>query len=398
MFNFVCKTLLLHYGRRYTITSSSNYTVFSAFPIFIKWFSNTTTAPNTSNQHSFAVSYLINSCGFSPQSALSASKRVHFDSPEKAESVIDLFKSHGFSETQVLKVIRAHPQVLCSSPEDTLLPKLQFFYSKGFSGPEIAKIFSACPTLLLRSVENHLVPSFNDLNDLFQSSERTVAVLKCCPYLLHHDIESWIGHVFNILRDIGVPEPNIVLYFTVRPRFFKTSLDSFRDTVEAVKEIGFSPLHSQFILAVVAKEYSQINWESKVEIYRRWGWSDEEFSAAFRKNPKCMLSSTKKIMTVMDFLVNKMDLEPSVVANRPDVIPLSMEKRFIPRAAVFQFLVSKGLIERKDTNLITFFTLPEKSFLRKFVKSFDEAPELLKLYEEKLGRMVERSVSKERDA
>jgi mTERF domain-containing protein len=40
-------------------------------------------------EHSFTVSYLINSCGLSPKSALLASKRVHFENPEGPDSVLN---------------------------------------------------------------------------------------------------------------------------------------------------------------------------------------------------------------------------------------------------------------------------------------------------------------------
>ncbi|KAL5782338.1 hypothetical protein ACOSP7_007367 [Xanthoceras sorbifolium] len=380
MFNFFCKTLLLHYGRRCTITTTSNYVRDFAFPISIKCVSTT-----SSNQHSFAVSYLINSCGLSLQSALSASKRVHFDSPEKPNSVIGLLKSHGFSKTQISKVIRCYPLLLLSNPEKTLLPKLEFFTSKGFSSSEVAKIFSVCPSLLVRSLENHLIPSFNYLINMLQSSETAVAAVKCNPFIFKNNVETYIAPSINVLRDIGVPERNILLFIGKNYGFKKTRLDTFRKIVEVVKQMGINPLSSHFVRAVTAKEYGRTNWESRVNIYKRWGWSEEEVLAAFCKNPLCMLASKNKIMTVMDFLVEKMDIESSAIAKRPDVIVLSMEKRFIPRAAVFQFLLSKGLINRKDTNLITLFTLPEKAFLRKFVNSFDEAPELLKLYQEKLG-------------
>ena len=106
-----------------------------------------------------------------------------------------------------------------------------------------------------------------------------------------------------------------------------------------------------------------------------------------------------KIMAIMDFLVNKMDMESSAIANRPDVIVHSMEKRLIPRAAVFHFLLSKGLINRKDTNLISLFKVSEKTFLQRFVNSYEEAPQLLKLYREKLGisKMTKTSGSREMD-
>ncbi|KAI9194694.1 hypothetical protein LWI28_008263 [Acer negundo] len=378
MFNFVCKTLLLHYGRRCTITCSSHNKGF-ALPIFFKCLSTA-----TSNQHSFTVSYLINSCGFSQKTALSASKYLYFESPEKPDSVIALLKSHGLSETQISKAIRGRPQVLGASHERTLLPKFEFFYSKGLSSPELAKILSVCPNLLLRSLENHIIPTFNYLSDLFKSSETAIAAVECNPFILIHDVEI-LSPSINVLRDIGVPDQNIILFLRMWCRPSKASLSTLKNTVEVVKEMGFNPLSSQFILAVIIKVYGRNNWESKVEIYRRWGWSEEEFLAAFRTNPLCMTASKDKIMVVMDFLVNKMDVKPSAIAKRSDVIRMSMARRFIPRGAVFHFLLSKGLIRREKINLFTLFRCNEKDFLQKFVNSYDEAPEILKLYQEKLS-------------
>lgn len=50
---------------------------------------------------------------------------------------------------------------------------------------------------------------------------------------------------------------------------------------------------------------------------------------------------------------------------------------------VFQVLLLKGLV-KKEVNLLTFFQTSEKKFLHKFVTPYEEeAPELLKLYEER---------------
>ncbi|KAI9185177.1 hypothetical protein LWI28_005035 [Acer negundo] len=108
-------------------------------------------------------------------------------------------------------------------------------------------------------------------------------------------------------------------------------------------------------------------WESKVDLYKRWGWSEG------------------KIMAAMDFFVNKMGLESSFIAKHPVFITLSLQKRLIPRAEVFPFLLTKRLIKKsKHTNLVALFKSTEKAFLEKFVNSYDEAPQLLKLYQEKL--------------
>lgn len=104
---------------------------------------------------------------------------------------------------------------------------------------------------------------------------------------------------------------------------------------------------------------------------------------ACRINPGFMTLSKEKIIRVMGFLINEMNIESSTVAKTPNIIGLSVEKRFIPRAAVFEFLLSKGLIDQQKTKLVRIFLLSEKAFLDRFVNSLQEAPELLKLYQEK---------------
>ncbi|KAK2649779.1 hypothetical protein Ddye_017268 [Dipteronia dyeriana] len=389
MFHLLCKNLLVCYGRRYTIRASLTCNSL----LFNKCIST------TANQHSFTVSYLINSFGFSQKSALLASKYLQFESPERPDSIIALLKSHGFSETQISKAIRCTPRLLGASIEKTILPKLEYFYSSGFSITELPQILSVCPIVLLRSLENHIVPIFDYLSDLSKSREMTVAVIKRSPYLLLYDIDTCLVPKLNLLRDIGVSGSNIHMLLCYWSRIFGANSDTFRNTVEEVKDLGISPLSSHFVLAIVAKGFGRTKWENKVNVFKRCGWSEEEVLAAFCKNPLFMTASKDKLMAVMDFLVNEMNMESSAIAKCPGLFVLSMKKTFIPRATVFQFLLSKGLIDRKDTNLITLFTYSEKDFLRKFVNSYDEAPQLLKLYQEKLDhlKMKKTYVSKERD-
>ena len=45
------------------------------------------------NQHSFTVSYLVNSCGLSPETAFSASEKIHFENPKNPDSVLALLRN-----------------------------------------------------------------------------------------------------------------------------------------------------------------------------------------------------------------------------------------------------------------------------------------------------------------
>ncbi|XP_038684665.1 uncharacterized protein LOC119984645 [Tripterygium wilfordii] len=376
MFNFLHKTFL--HGR-HTITASSTHKLFflpnPSSLISLKFISS------AGNQHSFAVSYLINSCGFSPESALKASKHVQFESPEKPDSVIAFLNNHGFSKTQISEVVKKYPILLASDPEKTLLPKFEFCDSKGVSRPLLVKIICFDPSILHRSLESQWVPSFEILNDVLKSDEKTIFAI---TRYLAHGPKTYLRPNVNILKENGVPESNIAKILYHHPRIFFCKPDQFRESVEEVKRMGLNPLMFAFVLALRAlRGMSKMTWKKKINVYKGWGWSEEEILMAFRRFPCFMSISEDKIMGMMDYFVNIMGLESSFISARPGLLVFSLKNRVVPRGSVAQVLLSKGLVEA--SSLSTLFGSPEKLFLEKFVYRYqEEAPQLLKLYTDKL--------------
>lgn len=89
----------------------------------------------------------------------------------------------------------------------------------------------------------------------------------------------------------------------------------------------------------------------------------------------------------MDILVNQLGLESSIIVKRPVLLGLSLEKRVLPRCSVLKILLSKGLINKKRSGFA--LLCPERLFLEKFVTCYEvEAPQLLKIYQEQLGRVT----------
>jgi mTERF domain-containing protein len=154
-------------------------------------------------EHSFTVSYLMNKCGFSLKSALEVSKQVHFETPDKPDSVLAVFKNYGFSKSQILNLVRRRPPVLLSRPNTTLLPKLEFFQSKGFSSHDVIKIISSYPWVLMYSLENKLVPAFDFLENLLQSDAVVIIVIMRSPRILNSNVEN-MACIVDVLRDNGV--------------------------------------------------------------------------------------------------------------------------------------------------------------------------------------------------
>ncbi|GMY27688.1 transcription termination factor MTERF15, mitochondrial-like [Fagus crenata] len=339
-----------------------------------------------SNQNSFSVSYLINQCGFSPKSALQASRKVNFETPDNADLVISFFKYHGFSQTQISSIIIRHPRVLLSKPQNTFLPKLDFFMSKGLTSPDIATLLSKNPHILHRSLKNHIIPSFVFFKNLLGTNENTITAIKRFSGILTVKLDTCVVPNVNLLREIGVPESSILSGLKNWPRVITATAPQFKEIVEEVKEMGFNPSKLTFVLAVLALwGLNKSMWERRVNAYKRWGLSEEEILVAFRKSPWCIIASEDKIMQVMDFFVNKMGLEASLIVKHPVLLTLSLEKRMIPRGSVIEVLLSKGLVVKKNIYLPTVFLYSENFFLKKFVTPYkQEANDLLKLYNERL--------------
>ncbi|XVE82098.1 hypothetical protein DITRI_Ditri15bG0119800 [Diplodiscus trichospermus] len=190
----------------------------------------------------------------------------------------------------------------------------------------------------------------------------------------------------NILRRNGVPGSNIVIMLLCQPRILMFSSVRLKEVVEEVKRMGIDSSRMKFVEATFAlRSMNKSTIEKKFDIYRRWGWSDQEIREAFRKYPTCLTVSEDKLLAVMDFLVNKMGFDSTLVAKQSSIFHWSLEKKIVPRALFAQELLSRGLINN-GLKLSVLFDTSEKVFLRMFVnRHANKAPELLKLYEQKLN-------------
>ncbi|KAL4283510.1 hypothetical protein GQ457_16G029510 [Hibiscus cannabinus] len=341
----------------------------------------------TSKQQSFTVSYLIKTCGLSPESALSASKHVSFETPNQPDSVIAFFKSHGFSKPQIAAIIGKTPRLLSASVEKTLLPKITFFNSKGISTSDLTKLLSRNPSILKISLEKKIVPCFNFLSNLFQSDHDALQVLNLQSRVLQYDFDSYVLPNRNVLRQNGVPEVNIVKGLRRAPTSFCIAPVVFKENVEKVKKMGINPERFTFFRAVyVLGTMSKPTWENKFDVYKNCGWSEKEILKAFKCYPYVMSFSEDKIKAVMDFLVNVMGFQASSIAKQPLLLGFSMEKRLVPRGLFVKELGSMGLLE-KESGFKSMFGVSEELFLKRFVycyKEEEKVSELLKLYNEKL--------------
>ncbi|GFZ04621.1 mitochondrial transcription termination factor family protein [Actinidia rufa] len=331
---------------------------------------------------SYTVSYLINSCGLSPETAISASEKLNFETPERPDSVLNLLRTHGFTQTQISNLVRKRPGLLLANPDKTLLPKLKFFHSIGVSRTDLARTLSLDPNILTRSLENYIIPCYNFLKSVVQSDKKVVAAMKHTSWVFSKDHRLFLVPNIAVLKKIEVPQSSIALLLAHYPEAILRKHDRFREIVDEVRDMGFDPLKSTFVLAmhVISGKGYKLIWDRCYKVYSEWGWSKDEILLAFRKYPQCMILSEKKISRAMDFFVNKLGWPSKEIARCPVILFYNLEKRIIPRCSIIQVLSLKGLL-KKDLSLSTILLPGKKNFLERFVTKYeDEVPQLLSVY------------------
>ncbi|CAL5423639.1 unnamed protein product [Camellia sinensis] len=389
MFAFFCQqNRLRHCGSvGISVTTLLGFLPKLHITIPIKFISSkkTSTPPTTKNEiECFTVSHLINSCGLSPEIANSISHKVHFRTSDGPDSVLSFFRDRGFSDFQISKLVRKSPSVLLSNPNKTLLPKLEFFQSLGLSRTEVADLVASAPFLLRYSLKNRLIPALDFLKRVVLLDKRGVFALMLRPrfFWIHVD-KNAIPNV-ALLRELGVPQSCISLLVSGNPSVVAGNKDKFNLCARKAIEMGFDPSKVTFVDAIcVFFGMSTSAWERKVEVYKRWGLSDDDIHLAFKKFPRCMILSEKKITSGMDFLVNEIGFEPITVARTPKTLGYSLEKRIIPRCSVIRVLSLNGLI-KKEKGLSAILSTSEERFLDAFVTKYqDQVPQLLNVYQKK---------------
>ncbi|TQE13000.1 hypothetical protein C1H46_001375 [Malus baccata] len=337
------------------------------------------------NQHNFTVDYLIRSCGLSPKAAISASKRLELQNPERADSVLAFLRDHGFSEIQISKLVRSYPRVLLAYPERTLLPKLEFFSSLGVSKEELAKTLASTPHLLSLSLANRIVPTYEFLRSLI-SEKNVVSVIKFRSRIFLEGHCKNVAPNIGLLRELGVSRSCISLMLAQCTQTLMLKPENFVKVVDEVRAKGLDLGKATFMFALrsLSGKNSKLIWDRSREVYRSWGWSEDDILFAFRKNPQCMNLSEKKITLAMDFFVNKMGWPSGLLIKCPAALCLSLENRIIPRCSVVKVLLLKGLINENFS--LSYVLLPvEKQFLERFVTRYlDQVPQLLSLYQGKV--------------
>ncbi|KAF8092919.1 hypothetical protein N665_0396s0008 [Sinapis alba] len=385
--------------------------------------------------HNFTVSYLVNSLGFTPKLAESISKKVSFNNKCNPDSVLNLFRTHGFTDSQISTIITDYPLLLTLDADKSLAPKLQALQSRVSSTSELTETISKVPKIL--SKDRSLSVYYDFVKEVMQSSKFEPQRGKQ---------ENKLRNVLA-LRDLGVPQ-RLLFPLLISDLPHICGKETFRESLKKVLEMGFDPTTPKFLEALrVFKGLSNEAMEEKVKLYKRLGFTVEDIWVMFKKFPTFLTLSEKKITlnfetmrkfglvedevrlvvkkfpqcigvseknilnsvetfiglgfsredvvmmvkrlppcigysveTVkkkIEFVVKEMNWPLKAVVSYPQVLGYSMEKRMVPRCNVIKALIAKGLIKSELPPVSTVLVCTDQDFLKRYVRKHDDDEELV---------------------
>ncbi|XP_054817897.1 transcription termination factor MTERF2, chloroplastic-like isoform X2 [Prosopis cineraria] len=313
------------------------------------------------------------------EAAIEVSKRVKLKGSDKPNLVLNLFRTYGFSDAQISKIVEKCPRALLAKPEATLSPKLRFFRSIGFSRSELPElILSNCENLFL-SLKKNIIPRYEVIKSVLGDDDHANRAFKQWGW--HNKDPTNLLSNIKVLREHGVPQSSVSLLVTHYARAALIDPAKFIEHVKFAKEIGIDPSKAAFIQALsVLAITKKSTWESRLDIYETYGLSKDATLSAFRKFPNFMRLSEDKITSTMKFLVEEMGLPLVDIVSCPAFLGYSLKQRIIPRFSVFKILKTNGSIKR-GPSFSSLVTMSETKFLEKFVIPFQESvPQLLDIY------------------
>eukprot|EP01018_Ginkgo_biloba_P036395 Gb_03849 [translate_table: standard] len=365
--------------------SNHNYTCLFFLPSFLHPFSSKTahgdSASSPPSIRPYIQQFLQKSCGLAQKPAILATKSLlRIKSTRNLELALQFFKERGFSNAQIQSMVTRYPKVLASSVHKTLQPKLSVFEEQGIVGADLAQVISRDPRLLTVSKDKKLKPGISFLKKMLESNENVLSVLRRHPWILRFHIEKKLKPNLLFLQSIGVDEKVLRNFFVTKPRFLVYGEALIKDAVNTVDKVGV-PRHSRMFphAICVVCSMNKKTLEHKIKFLISLGLSEEEVLMAFRKSPYILAISEQNLQNHMNFVVNTLKYEPSVIVVHPRYFMTSMEATVTPRYRVLQKLQSMQL-PKDSFSVINMFSMSEKRFLEKFVARYGEASGLYEIY------------------
>ncbi|PON72179.1 Mitochodrial transcription termination factor [Trema orientale] len=316
----------------------------------------------------FTVSYLKNSCGLSQNSAISASKKLLIENPEKADSVLELMRTHGLTQSHIEKIIGTRPTLLLADLENKLRPNMKLLLSLGFSGASLAKLLTKSPRVLNKDLV--------DAVDFFKAQgfidKQIIAMIRKCPSLLLLNADKTFKPKLDFLKSSGYTDRDVKKILWSDPCILQRSLENHIIPYFQVLRRFVGTDENVLKVMKVGCSVAQINLEKVLEpnisMLKSLGVPDPIILRMFIMHPRTLLLKPQQTTKIFAEVV-KLGFHPNT---------LSFVLAFRSMA-----LISKILWERKIEAYKSFGLSEDQVY-----SAFKKQPMCMSISEKKIKKMM----------
>lgn len=341
-------------------------------------------------QAHFLASHLENLLGLSKEEAVSSISKVTMWKSSKKDPnvVLNFFRKLGLDESQIKIIVTRDPRLLLYDVDKTLEPKIQVLREIGFSRLDINKLIVVNRSILSKGVDSGIRRPIEFFRESLGSDENVVkAVMACCGLLDYCGQKNTQSNV-EALKQIGFSNEKIRKFLIRSPMRITRDPRWFQEVIHTVEnEYGIPRESKMFYYGLHAMSlFKKGSVDAKFEIYRNYGFTDEQIYRMFRTFPFVLTKSDAKVQQTIKYIVEELGHTHDFLVSYPVLFGLSVEKRMKPRYEVMKILIDKKLINRKP-GLCYLFHVSESRFVSKFLLPHKEKlPDMYQSYMETVGR------------
>ncbi|OEL36619.1 hypothetical protein BAE44_0002362 [Dichanthelium oligosanthes] len=263
--------------------------------------------------------YLVATCSLAPAQARKAAQKAFHEATKDC-------KKKAFEEL-------SHSRLNSASNPNAVLELLS---GVGLSRADIAAIVAADP-LLLRSLTKNIGPRLLDLRDCLSLS--TPQIIR---FLL---VGSCALHICHI-------SPKLEFFISL-----------------------YGPFEKVLMVMKKNKGILQSNLERVIKTNLAL-----LFATIVSKMPSILGTSEECLLHKIQFLINKVGLEPQYTLGKPTLLGCSLEKRLVPRYCVMKVLLAKGFLN-SNMSFYSFVQIGEVTFKFRYINYHkDSVPGLADAY------------------
>ncbi|XP_059281210.1 uncharacterized protein LOC132034889 [Lycium ferocissimum] len=337
------------------------------------------------------------------------------------ERKIGIFKSFGWSDNDILEMFRklpscvslsevriqkalnlfmkelgfepaylvSHPAILGYSLEKRVLPRMQVLKildEKKLQRRKLA-LYGVVSMAESKFVEYFVLPYKDQIPDLYEPLKKIVA--PCAKIFLNFQLcnaPNTITTNVLLLQDTGLSDEKIRRFILRSPACIMRNPGWFEDVIHRVeRDLGIPRESGKFLYGIAAIiSFRQSTLTKKIDVYKSFGWSDENIRTMIRKQPSCLSCSEATICKHLTFLMNEVGCTSEYLASRPNLLKYSLEKRIIPRYKVLKILIDKLL--KKGVGIYCAAKMTPSKFMEECLLPYkDKIPIAYELYMKSVG-------------